>query len=77
MMRDLKAAIQRSLKGARHRFVGHMLFCLLWFVIVIFCGWFKKAMWNEPLGVDGLILSVVLFYIVYRALPVIEKLINR
>ncbi|CAG9264219.1 hypothetical protein BDI4_830003 [Burkholderia diffusa] len=65
------------MKGSGHRFVGFMLFCLLWFVIAVFCAWFKKVVWHEPLGGDGLILSVVLFYIVYKALPVIEKLINR
>lgn len=73
----LKSAIRRSLKGSGHRFVGYMLFCVLWFVLVIFCAWFKKTLWHEPVGVDGLVLSFVLFYIAYRALPVIEKLISK
>jgi hypothetical protein len=64
------------LKGSLHRFVGYMLFSVLWLVSLVFCVWFK-SLWHEPLGIDGLILSLVLFGIVYKALPMIDRLTNK
>jgi len=46
------------IKGSLHRFVGYMLFCVLWLISLVFCDWFK-SLWHEPLGIDGLILSLV------------------
>ncbi|WP_459203465.1 hypothetical protein ACQVRV_00365 (plasmid) [Ralstonia pseudosolanacearum] len=63
-------------QNAGHRFVGYMLFCLLWLVVVLFCAWFK-SFWNEPLGADGIVLSFVLTGIVYKALPIIDRLISK
>lgn len=76
MMEALKTALRRSLKGSAHRYVGHMLFCVLFLVTTLFCVWFKSV-WHEPLGVDGLVLSIVLAWIIYRAFPVIERFINK
>jgi len=73
----LKSALRLVRKSVGYRFVGHVLFFMLFVAILIFCAWFKSTAWNEPLGADGLFLSVVLFYIIYKALPLIEKLINK
>jgi hypothetical protein len=76
MRQSLKEAVKKSVTGSGHRFIGLMLFCLLWLVIVVFCVWFK-SWWHEPLGVDGLLLSFVLWGIAYKAIPMIDRLINR
>ena len=77
MKQGLRDAIHKALKGGGHRFVGNVLFSLLFLVVLLFCVWFKGAFWNEPLGVDGLILSCVLTVILCRAFPVIKRLINK
>ncbi|WP_321935366.1 hypothetical protein [Paraburkholderia sp. J8-2] len=72
----LKQAHHVAVKGAGHRFVGFMLFCALCTASLVFCVWFK-SLWNEPLGLDGLALSFVLSYIVYKAIPIIDRLISK
>ncbi|WP_298151143.1 hypothetical protein [Flavobacterium sp.] len=57
-----------------NRILGYMLFSALSFAVLGFCLWIK-SWWNEPLGGDGFILWFVLFYPVYRAFPVVERLI--
>ncbi|WP_454875225.1 hypothetical protein [Paraburkholderia xenovorans] len=76
MKHSLKAVLRQALKASGHRFVGHMLFCLLFIVAVVFCVWFK-SLWHEPLGLDGLALSIVLTFILYKAVPVIDRLISK
>jgi hypothetical protein len=72
----IKQAHKEAMKGWRHRFVGHMLFCFLWAGSLTFCVWFK-SLWHEPLGLDGLALSFVVSGIVYKALPMIGRLMSR
>lgn len=76
MKHSLRAALRQALKGSGHRFVGHVLFCLLFGAAAVFCVWFK-SLWHEPLGLDGLALSIALAFILYKAAPVVDRLISK
>lgn len=75
-MSKLKKAIREKLNEAGRHVLGLALFFALFLAVFYFCTWFKSEFWQEPLGGDGLILSLVLFCILYKGFPLIARLLN-
>ena len=75
-MNKLQKAIREKLNEAGRHAIGLTLFFALFMAVFYFCAWFKDAFWQEPLGADGLILSFVLFFILYKGFPMIARLLK-
>lgn len=57
-------------------FLSAGLFFFVHAVLLALCGWIK-SWWNEPLGIDGFLLFVVLSFIIQRFCPRLRNLMSR
>ncbi len=61
-------------KGAARRALGHGFFALLFMAVIAFCLWIK-SFWDEPLGLDGLVLAFAMMWVFHRHLPFVDRIV--